>query len=261
MNRDSISHVVTRPLWPVLFLAATWTILFLTVSMPIVGARAPVGEMSHSVLHTRLTTWSMARRDPRVASTVDLWTDPALARARVDIQPDGRTVYYRRASAQVWTAAVTQGRSPDRHEYRLAPAQEPSLLTERGVRDFFARLRRRAPAGTVTRVAWRGHPATTFVAGGSMWPFPYAGRLQVWLDDTTGLPLQFRIAAVDGGVRVDYLTVVDRLAAVPSTALTPTFFNPSGAGATRWSGLAQGLARALASLSSVQLRLPGDPAR
>ncbi len=260
MNRENISYVVRRPLWLVQFLAATWTILFLPVSLTIVGARATVGASSHSVLHTRLTTWSMARRDPRVASTVDLWTDPALARARVDIQPDGRTVYYRRASAQGWTAIVTQGRSPDRHEYRLAPGREPSLLTEQGVRDFFARLRLRAPADTVTRVAWRGHPATTFVAGGSAWPFPYAGRLQVWLDDTTGLPLQFRIAAVDGGARVDYLTVVDRLVSVPSTGLAPTFFDPSGAGATHWSSLAQGLAHTLAGLSSVHLSFPGDPA-
>lgn len=202
------------------------------------GERLP----PHPVLYARFATDNSLPTAAGTPHVYQLWTDPTLSSARLRMVGNGDTIYYVRSSAGVWSVV---GRATPRAPWqrtRLLAGQEPSLLTEQGVRALFARLKKNAGAALVSPVDLRNHVAFAFPAAGVTWPYRYVGTTRIWIDAATGLPLQYRNVVIGGKEPVTILTVVDELRTVSSTRLPADFFTPPDRRLSAWEQLVHGVA-------------------
>ena len=183
-------------------------------------ARQPV---AHPVLDARFATRSYGAGG--AGSAYELWTDPTLARARLQLLPGRESLYYLRDGGVWYVIGRASVHAPWRRT-RLGAEQAPSLLTDNGVRRLFAALRAQVAARLVVPTALHNHMAVAFTAAAVSWPYRDAGRTKVWLDAATGLPLQYRNVVEGAKGPLTVLTVVNRLRTVSSAALPMGFFTP-----------------------------------
>ena len=227
-------------------LAAVAVALILLVALSLGGALVVQALRrqvpAHPVLYARFSTDDALPAATARPDVYELWTDPTRGSARMRLERNGDALYYQHSSAGAWYVVERPSARAPWQRIRLLPGQEPSLLTERGVRALFARLRKSAGSALVTPVDLRNHLAYAFPSGGVTWPYRYAGTTRVWVDGVTGLPLQYRNVVVGGTQPVVILTVVDDVRTVSSTSLPADFFTPPTQAPSLWDRLIQSVA-------------------
>jgi hypothetical protein len=226
--------------------AAVAVALILVIALGLGGAlvaqalRARVPP--HLVLYARFSTDDALPAATARPDVYELWTDPTRGSVRMRLERNGDALYYQRSSTGAWYVVDRPSPRAPWQRIRLLPGQEPSLLTERGVRALFARLRKSAGAALVTPVDLRNHLAYAFPSGGVTWPYRYVGATRVWVDGVTGLPLQYRNVVVGGTQPVVILTVVGDIRTVSSTSLPADFFTPPTQAPSPWDRFVQSVA-------------------
>lgn len=212
----------------------------------VVAAAIQQRPAPHAVLDAAFTMRGYVANGPAPRVVYELWTDATLSRARLQLGSNGQTLYYLRDGSGVWYAVGRAAGSPWRRT-RLAAVQQPSLLSQDGVRRLFAALRRRAGRAAVP-TALHDRMAVAFPTAAVTWPYRYGGRMTVWLDAVTGLPLQFRGLVTAGTEAATVMTTVDRLRTVNSSSLPSNFFTPPDQHPTLWESAVRGVASWLTRL-------------
>lgn len=228
--------------WAVALLALVALLAVGVAALTVAGEAAP----AHGVVEARFTMLNLVPHSPSVRASYEMWFDPTRGRVRLALGAAGQgvqTVYYWRDSKGAW---YIYGRRSARGSLGYLPLtrlQQPALLAEDGIRRAFALLLRHADPATVSRVALRGRVVTAFVTNAVTWPFRADGPTRVWLDDATGLPLQYRSSVKNGpdigSAITTLLTSVDSLRTVRSTTLPSGFMQPPNTNPSPWERLLQ----------------------
>ena len=221
------------PLWAVrgrLALAALTIISAVGVLSAVVGfARQPRAPAAFAVLDVRMTT-TIVSTSPQAAerSVGESWTAPPLGRVReAPVSPPGPADYYVRSHSGVWTYVAYDATGlAGRWRRGAAPSAPPTLLDEQQVDALFMRLRARAGATNVSRVAMGDRMAATFTTRALSWPYRYNGLARVWIDDVTGQPRQIRIMTRRGAAAGAILTTIDSMRTVSASSFPADFFTP-----------------------------------
>lgn len=228
--------------WGLVLLALLAVLLVGLAAITVAGEAVP----SHDVVEARFTTISLSPHSPSVRGSYEMWFDSRQQRVRLAFGAPGQgiqTVYYWRDNKGSWYVYGRRAVQGSPGYLPLMRRQQPALLTEDGVRRAFALLHRRADPATVSRVALRGRVVTAFVTASVTWPFRADAPTRVWLDEVTGLPLQFRSSVSNGpetgSAITTVLTSVDSLHTVPTTTLPSGFMQPPNTNPSPWEHLLQ----------------------
>lgn len=227
---------------PVAFAVALILVVALGLGGVLIAQALHERVPAHPVLYARFSTDDALPASTARSDVYEVWTDPTRGSARMRLARNGDALYYQRSSSGAWYVVERPDPRAPWQRIRLLPGQEPSLLTERGVRALFARLRKSAGAAVVTAVDLRNHLAYAFPSGDVTWPYRYVGTTRVWVDGTTGLPLQYRNVVVGGAEPVVIITVVDDVRTVSSTSLPADFFTPPTQVPSPWDRLVHSVA-------------------
>lgn len=251
MTRPENKAATREPLAGRRVAVLVWSVALLAMAALLAGGAAVAAAVQqrpapHAVLDAVFTTRGYVANGPAPRAVYELWTDAALSRARLQLRSNGQTLYYLRDGSGVWYAVGRASGSPWQRT-RLAAVQQPSLLSQDGVRRLFAALRRRAGRAAVP-TALHDRMAVAFPSTAVTWPYRYVGRMTVWLDAVTGLPLQFRGTELDGKDTATVMTTVDRLRTVNSSSLPSGFFAPPDQRPSLWESAVRSVAAWLTRL-------------